>query len=63
MRCKACNTPLNDFEATRKSKDTEEFIDLCNHCYISVSNEINALERFDLMHCDDQDLTDFEDLV
>lgn len=62
MRCKACNTSLNDFEATRKSKESGEFIDLCNSCYNSVSFEINALERYDLMHCDDDndsDLTDF----
>jgi len=63
MKCRACDVALNDFEATRKSKETGEFIDLCNQCYISVSNEINALERFDLMHCDDQDLTDSDNLI
>lgn len=66
MRCRACNVALNDFEATRKSKENNEFVDLCNNCYSNVSNEINALERYDLMHCDDivsEDLTDSSDAL
>jgi hypothetical protein len=54
MRCKACNTELNDFESTRKSSTTGEFIDLCNVCYNSVRNDVQAIERFDLMDVQDE---------
>jgi hypothetical protein len=54
MRCKACNTELNDFESTRKSSTTGEFIDLCNACYNSVRNDVQAIERFDLMDVQDE---------
>lgn len=66
MRCVACNAQLTDFEATRKSSETEEFLDLCNHCYSSVANEINSLERYDLMHLNDEvelGLTNFNDEI
>lgn len=51
MRCQACNKNLNDFEATRKSNTTGEFIDLCNGCYSQVEQDVEpAVEREDLRH-------------
>ena len=32
MRCLACNDLLKDYEATRRSLVTGEFLDLCNDC-------------------------------
>jgi len=54
MRCKACNAELNSFESTRKSAVSGEFLDLCNTCYRSVSNDVQAVERFDLMDVEDE---------
>lgn len=48
MRCLACNVLLTDFEATRKSFDTDEFIDLCNHCFSFIKNDVIVVERDDL---------------
>jgi hypothetical protein len=66
MRCLACNALMSDFEATRKSVNTNEYIDLCNHCYYSISDDVNALERTDLEHEEDMvvadDFTDTVDL-
>lgn len=54
MRCLSCDAELTDFEATRKSAESNEYIDLCNYCYSFVKSEINAVERQDLMHdCDE----------
>ena len=53
MRCLSCNTLLTDFEATRKSAETEEFLDLCNECYLHVKDDIKAIERPDLMSIED----------
>ena len=56
MRCLACNKVLNDFEATRKSATTGEYVDLCNHCFHNVEFDIDSLEREDL-----RDANDIED--
>jgi hypothetical protein len=48
MRCLACNKILNDFEATRKSAITGEYIDLCNHCFQPVERDVEAVVREDL---------------
>jgi len=61
MRCKACNTPLNDFESTRKSSITGEYLDLCNSCYNVVKNDVQAIERYDLMDVQDE-LDGYEEL-
>lgn len=39
MRCRACNTVLNDYESTRKDS-ADGFVDLCNHCYSHVKYDI-----------------------
>ena len=57
MRCQACNRALTDFESTRKSATTGEYLDLCNQCFSEISSEIDALEREDLR---DQDNTEEE---
>lgn len=51
MRCLACNMQLSDAESTRKSQITGEFIDLCNHCYSTISND-----------SEDTDFNDISDL-
>jgi hypothetical protein len=48
MRCLSCNARLTEFEATRRGANTLEFVDLCNHCFASISNDVLTLERSDL---------------
>ena len=48
MRCLACNKALNDFESTRKSATTGEYVDLCNHCFHNVEQDIESIVREDL---------------
>ena len=48
MRCIACDKELSDFEATRKSSTTGDYLDLCNTCYSSIQDELNSEEREDL---------------
>ena len=57
MRCQACNRALTDFESTRKSATSGEYLDLCNQCFAEISSEVDALEREDLR---DQDTIDDE---
>jgi len=48
MRCQACDALLSDYEATRKSELTGEYVDLCNHCYVAIKNDVIVVEREDL---------------
>ena len=39
MRCIACDRLLSDFESTRRSLMSGEFMDLCNKCYYNIEEE------------------------
>jgi len=39
---------LSDFEATRKSATTGEFLDMCNNCFETIKYDVQVLERQDL---------------
>lgn len=53
-RCRACDKVLNDFEMTRKYP-SGEYLDLCNHCYSFIKDEIDVIERADLREYEDWD--------
>lgn len=67
MRCIACNKNLNDFESTRKSTITGEYLDLCNTCYHEIQQDTSVKERDDLRTddevYDDNDDTDLHNLI
>lgn len=48
MRCRCCDKKLSEFEATRKSINTKEYLDMCNRCYNTISNQVLSYERYDL---------------
>lgn len=74
MKCRACDTLLSDFEASRKSVETtditegkkhykKEYVDLCNYCFESSDNPGLILERLDLMEAaDDRAGLEYEEL-
>lgn len=53
MRCKACDTLLSDYEATRKSSVTGEFIDMCNTCYKEIKDDVQVIENTSLISLQD----------
>lgn len=59
MRCKACDTILEDRELKRKDKQTGEYLDLCDVCF-SISEE--AID-FDFMLTDDEEDYDYDSNV
>lgn len=61
MRCRACNEELTDFEATRRSINTMDYIELCNQCMRPLSKDIATLNRNDLMTLSDADSMDYVD--
>lgn len=60
MRCYCCNAVLSDFEATRKSVQSGDYIDMCNGCFHHVKEDIDVVERQDLQHADDEEIDDDE---
>ncbi len=48
MRCISCNKILNDFESTRKSALTGEYLDMCNHCFSEIAYDVDTIVREDL---------------
>ena len=62
MRCKSCDTLLNDFEATRKYEDGE-YVDMCNSCFRKSDQDgVSIIERDDLKEYEDVDDDDVFDL-
>ncbi len=66
-RCRACDVILTDYEMTRKSSVTGEYVDLCNKCFSYIRHDVNSKERLDLKDisddCEescDEDLTDWQ---
>ena len=56
MRCQCCDQNLSDYESTRKSHTTRDYLDLCNKCYNEIQSDINNHDiddRYDLKHEDD----------
>jgi len=53
MRCKACDKALTDYEATRKSITTHEFLDLCNACYSYIKEDVYAIDNPDNINIHD----------
>jgi hypothetical protein len=58
MRCYCCDKILSDFESTRKSVNTGEYLDMCNKCYSTIKEELHAEERYDLFDGDEDELED-----
>jgi hypothetical protein len=51
---------LSDFEATRKSVQSGDFLDMCNSCFSHVKEDIDVVERQDLQHVSDEEENDDE---
>jgi hypothetical protein len=58
MRCYCCDKILSDFESTRKSIITGDYLDMCNKCYSTIKDELHAEERYDLFDGDEEELED-----
>jgi len=60
MRCYCCNAELSDFEATRKSIVSGDYLDMCNECFHTISDDVDSVEREDLKHNEDDGYEDHE---
>lgn len=44
MRCYACNKRLSDRESTRRSAISGDFLDLCDSCFSTISDDVPCVE-------------------
>jgi hypothetical protein len=44
MRCAACNNILSTSESVRRFKSSGDFVDLCNKCLSTISEEVETIE-------------------
>lgn len=52
---------MSDFESTRKSATTGEFLDMCNKCYSTIKDDLVSEERYDLYDGDEDQMTETEE--
>lgn len=56
MRCECCDRNLNDFESTRKSKVSGEYLNMCNKCVAESGVSATTREDLDPYEVLDEDL-------
>lgn len=61
MRCYCCDKVLSDFESTRKSVATGDYLDMCNKCYSTIKDDLLSEERYDLYDGDEDQHADTEE--
>ena len=62
MRCKACDVLLTEYEATRKSAMSGEYLDLCNGCFKYIQEDIEVIDCPALRHLQDEiELEDYDE--
>lgn len=47
MRCRACNVNLTDFESTRKSASSGDYLDMCNRCLGYIVADMDTDDNFE----------------
>lgn len=62
MRCKICDSILNDYETTRKDPTSGEYLDTCSYCIGEIRSALQDFEdtpyRYDLLLDDDEGAID-----
>lgn len=61
MRCLACDKRLNDRESTRKYSTSGTFVDLCDRCFSTISEDIPDIEGEVPEDFDETDGTDLDE--
>ena len=46
MRCYCCNKVLTSQEATRRFKESQEFVDMCNNCLGTIDDDVEVTDGY-----------------
>lgn len=55
MKCHACNVTLSTSESVRRFKESGEFVDLCNKCLATISDDVEVVEGVASLEEEDND--------
>ena len=44
MRCSCCNVILTPAESVRRFKSSGEFVDMCNKCLSTISDDVDVVD-------------------
>jgi hypothetical protein len=61
MHCVACDKQLSDIETSRKSKKTGEYLDMCNRCFSSISEDVETTTNKSLPY--QPKINDYDDMI
>jgi len=62
MRCISCNSALTEFESTRRTVASNDFLDMCSHCFSDIDEDVAVIDRLDLKHASDDVHSGVEEL-
>lgn len=48
MRCYSCNKALSTQESTRRFKESNTFVDLCNGCLSTIDDSVETVDSISL---------------
>lgn len=57
MRCTACNVILTPAECVRRFKGSGEFVDMCNKCLSTISDDVDVVDG----NIDDEPNEDYDE--
>jgi hypothetical protein len=64
MRCIACDSGLTDYETSRKSIITGDYINMCSSCFRDIKNDCLAVGNPSLLDdSEDDTIEDGSDLI
>lgn len=63
MKCKACDAILTDFESSRRSLVTGDYVTLCQLCFSGIKDDVMAFGNPKLMTEDDDFLIEYKGSV
>lgn len=55
MRCYCCNVILTPQQATRKFKESETFVDMCDKCLGTIADDVDTLDSDTLPEIEDDE--------
>jgi hypothetical protein len=61
MRCLSCDGVLSDYECSRKSIFSGEYIQMCSICFKDIKGDCLAIGNTSLMEEDETHTEDYED--
>lgn len=61
MRCLSCDGEMTDRDTSRKFVGSGTYVDLCQHCFETIQDQVEVTEKKKAKDIPDDDVFDFLD--